>query len=281
MANLFSRLLGTAAAAAGTAGFLTLPSAPSEEAYAPFQNLNVAHRGLHSADKTVPENSLAAFGAAAEKGYGIELDVQLSKDGQVVVFHDDTLTRLCGVDQRVDELTYEELSELRLLETSQQIPLFSDVLALVAGRSPFIVELKTGRRNSELCEKTYQLLAAYEGPYCIESFDPTIVRWFKINAPEVVRGQLADTRGGSGQGALVDYALSHCLLNFLGRPNFIAYQIGDKPASVKLAEKLGAKAVAWTSRRQEDVQVLDPDAGAMKVAYDTVIFEFYEPEVRF
>ena len=158
---------------------------------APFYGRNYAHRGLHSRDKSVPENSLTAFRLAAEAGYGIELDIQLSKDGQVVVFHDDTLDRVCGVHGRVDAFTLEELRGMRLCGTDERIPLLTEVFAVVAGRSPFIIELKTGPRNAELCEKGLALMRAYDGPYCVESFDPRIVGWFKKHAPDLLRGQLA------------------------------------------------------------------------------------------
>ena len=123
-----------------------------------FRGVNYAHRGLHTRDRSVPENSIPAFRQAAREGYGIELDVQLSRDGQVVVFHDDTLDRVCGVHARVDELSYEELSKLRLCGTEEEIPLFQDVLNSIRGCEALIVELKNGRRNRELCEKTKALL---------------------------------------------------------------------------------------------------------------------------
>ena len=233
---------------------------------------NFAHRGLHKKDKTVPENSLAAFERASSYGYGIELDVQLSKDGQVVVFHDDTLNRVCGVDSRVDEKTYDELSKISLCGTTQTIPLFSEVLKTVRGRGPLIVELKNGKRNEELCEKTYALLSKYSGEYCIESFNPFIVRWFKKNAPEVIRGQLANPpKDYNGEvGPITAVILGNCLLNFLSRPQFIAYKITPKPFTVKLCEALGAMKVAWTSHDWVNEKF-----------YDAVIFEFYKPKLKY
>ena len=97
--------------------------------------VNHAHRGLHTKDKTVPENSLPAFRAAAEAGYGVELDIQLSRDGQVVVFHDDTLDRVCGVHGRVDEFTFEELRGMRLCGTQETIPLLTEVFEVMGGRT--------------------------------------------------------------------------------------------------------------------------------------------------
>ena len=169
---------GAAAAAAGAYAFLIAPARRDREKTAPFYGRNFAHRGLHKLDKSVPENSIPAFDAAARIGYGIELDVRLSADGRVVVFHDDDLKRICGVDARVDELSWDELSTLKLCGTPNHIPLFSEVLAVIDGRCPIIVELKRGRRHAELCRKTYELLRSYKGRYCVESFDPRIVFWF-------------------------------------------------------------------------------------------------------
>ena len=259
-------------AALGGLVFLVAPGRASKKDKKPFMYKNFAHRGLHKKDKTVPENSLAAFERASSYGYGIELDVQLSKDGQVVVFHDDTLNRVCGVDSRGDERTYDELSKISLCGTTQTIPLFSEVLKTVRGRGPLIVELKNGKRNEELCEKTYALLEKYSGEYCIESFNPFIVRWFKKNAPEVIRGQLANPpKDYNGEvGPITAVILGNCLLNFLSRPQFIAYKITPKPFTVKLCEALGAMKVAWTSHDWVNEKF-----------YDAVIFEFYKPKLKY
>lgn len=240
---------------------------------APFEGRNFAHRGLFQADQSIPENSLPAFALAAEHGYGIELDVQLSRDGQVVVFHDDALTRMCGLESRVDALDYADLEKLSLHGTDERIPLFSTVLETVGGRVPLIVELKNGPRNPELCQKTLDLLLAYDGIYCIESFNPMIVAWFRKHAPAVFRGQLAQPPAAyrpEHLSPLTSFLLGNVLLNFLARPNFIAYRIGPKPLAVRLAEELGALRVAWTSH--------DTEAEA---SFDAVIFEHYLPNTRF
>jgi glycerophosphoryl diester phosphodiesterase len=254
--------------------FLLAPGCPSKSAKAAFYGRNIAHRGLHSEDGSVPENSLAAFRLAVENGYGMELDVQLSKDGRVVVFHDDTLDRVCGVHARVDELDWSELEKLSLRGTVERIPLFSEVLELVAGREPIIVELKTGKRNKELCRKTLDMLEAYDGETCVESFNPFIVAWFGRHARKMLRGQLSqppeDYRKGHGMNAATSFILGCTLFNFLARPGFIAYKIGPRPLPVRFAEKLGAMKVGWTSR--------DPSS---ENGRDVVIFEFYRPEVRY
>lgn len=278
MKNYYKEIAGAkgaviGGAAAGASLFLLAPGTSSRRQREPFMGTNVAHRGLHSRDKSVPENSLEAFRLAAEAGYGIELDVQFSKDKQVVVFHDDTLDRVCGVHARVDELTYDELKELRLCGSDQIIPLFTEVLGVIRGRSPIICELKNGRNNRELCEKTYEIISGYRGDICVESFNPMIVAWFRFHAKDLLRGQLAQpTRfyDAETMSAPLAYALGHTLFNCLARPQFIAYRIGFRPLSVRMSELLGAMRVGWTSHEPRN------EAGR-----DTVIFEFYRPKVKF
>ncbi len=245
------------------------PGASTRRQRAPFRGVNYAHRGLHSRDKSVPENSLEAFRLAARAGYGAELDVQLSRDGQVVVFHDETLKRVCGVDKRVDELSLLELKSLRLCGTEQRIPLLTEALAVIRGAGPLIVELKSGRRNRELCEKTYAILENYRGDVCIESFNPMIVGWFRLHGRDLVRGQLAmpaERYKGESISPLQGFLMSRVLMNFISRPQFIAYRIGPRPLAVRLSEALGAMKFGWTSHEPRSEQ-----------GRDGVIFEFYRP----
>ena len=262
--------LGLAAGAAIAAPiFLLAPGSAGKGKKAPFLGRNFAHRGLHTQE--VPENSLAAFAQAADAGYAIELDLHLTGDGEVGVFHDDGLGRLCGVDRRVEDMTLQELSELRLLGTDQGIPTFSQVLALVGGRVPLMVELKPGKKRWELCRKTVEELMGYQGSVCIQSFDPLVVTWFRFRAPQYLRGQLAAPASEyPDQPKWKGWAMSHLLLNFLARPQFISYRIGPKPTSVKFCELLGrltgAMRVAWTSHSQENER-----------GKDAVVFEHYRP----
>lgn len=265
-------ILGGAAAAAAVTAVLIAPGKATEEKKAPFFGRNFAHRGLHKIDRTVPENSLPAFNEAAVNGYGIELDVRLTADGRVVVFHDDDLERACGVEGLVEDVAWDDLKRLHLFDTHETIPLFSEALAVIAGRVPVIIELKQGRNNTELCERTLEMIRCYAGDVCVESFNPFILRWFKKHAPDLLRGQLTTSMDGFGKGVCKckAFAVSNVLTNFLSRPQFIAHGLGHKSFLVRLCEKLGAMKVAWTSRdwTNED----DNDA---------VIFEFYRPRVRF
>ena len=252
---------------------LLAPGRAEKGKNAPFQGRNFAHRGLHTPDKQVPENSLAAFRAAVEAGYGMELDVQLSRAGQVVVFHDDDLLRVCGREERVDALDLAELRTLSICGTEERIPLFSEVLSTVGGRTPLIVELKSGRRNGELCEKTLAVLREYPGVFCIESFDPKIVYWFKKHAPDIFRGQLANPKEdyGAKVSPLLARLLAGCRFSCLNRPDFIAYKIGPRPANVLRKRRKGILLVAWTSH----------DAEKDAKENDSVIFEACTPPLRY
>lgn len=239
-----------------------------------FTGLFYGHRGLYDNQAGVPENSLAAFRAAAEKGYGVELDVQLSSDGYVVVFHDDTLDRVCGVHGNVIDFSLAELQRMKLLGTEETIPLFTDVLAVLQqGAGPLIVELKSGSRNNELCEKTRDFLRGYPGVYCVESFDPGIVSWFRKNAPELIRGQLAQPAENYAPDMPRRLArlLAGCRFTFLNKPDFIAYRIGPRPARVLRMREKGILLIGWTSR----------DYGKDAKENDGVIFEYCTPPLRY
>ena len=255
---------------------LIMPARSTKAQRAPFQNRTFAHRGLFSPDQLIPENSLPAFRAAVEAGYGVELDVQLSKDKVVVVFHDDDLKRVCGIDARVDAYSFEELQTFSLLGTGERIPTFPDVLAVLDGKAPVIVEFKSGGDWKTLCEKTLALLNAYPGDYCVESFHPLLVRWFYQHAPKILRGQLSEAARFSKKYVpwYQSLMMSRLLTNILTHPQFIAYHIGPKCLSVRVSEALGAMRVAWTARPEHN-------HGKLTKQNDAIIFEHYRPEPRF
>lgn len=216
-----------------------------------------AHRGLHS--QGIPENSLSAFRAAKDAGYGIELDVHLMKDGNLAIIHDSSLKRTAGADAIVEELTTAQLSTYRLDGTQDRVPLFSQVLELIDGKVPLIVEVKSSKGNhAQLCEATCNLLNTYNGPYCIESFDPRCVFWLKKHRPDIIRGQLTEDffKSNSTLPALVKFMMKHQLYNFLSQPDFVAYRFADrKTVSNFLCRKLwGLQGVSWTIRNQEDFE---------------------------
>lgn len=252
--------------------FLIAPGRASKAKRAPFEGRAYAHRGLYELDQSVPENSLEAFRRAVEAGYGSELDVQRTRDGQIVVFHDDSLKRACGVDKAVRDFTYEELRQIPLFKTGERIPLFSEVLAIFDGKQPLIVELKYGPDAALLCEATRALLAAYRGPACVESFHPAMVLWFRKHDPTRLRGQLSEAACFSKKTlpGYLAFMMSRLFTNCLTRPQFIAYRVGPKPLSVRAAERMGAMKVLWTARERSQ-------HGRRMAENDAVIFEGYRP----
>ena len=240
-----------------------------------FDGWFYAHRGLYDNHTEAPENSLAAFSLAVDRHYGIELDVQLTKDGVPVIFHDYNLVRACQVNRKISELTLEELSKFRLFESQESIPTFEQVLSLIDGKVPLIIELKIPWDAGPLCEKVSKILQNYQGLYCIESFNPFGLTWYKKHNPEVVRGQLStDFVKEKIEGSRVQYfILKHLLTNFLTRPNFIAYQHNyRKGLSLTLCRKLyRIKTAAWTIQSQEELE-------ENKGIFDWLIFENFIPK---
>ena len=234
-----------------------------------------AHRGLYDNKRGVPENSLAAFERAVRAGYGIELDVRETRDHQLVVHHDETLERTCGDPRRVCDVPLQELQQLSLFGTREHIPTFDEVLSLVDCKAPLIIELKTDFRNKKLPEQVYAKLRVYRGIYCIESFDPIAVRWFKKHAPRIVRGQLAfmDKMKGLPFIEKVKRFILGCLLiDFLGRPDFIAYGY-ETDANISfrfVADVFRPLLAAWTVRDEGAYQQLAQE-------YDIQIFEHFKP----
>ena len=216
----------------------------------PFFGWNYAHRGLYG--NGVPENSMEAFRRARERGYGVELDVHLLADGSLAVIHDSLLQRMTGQDGRIEELRVDQLGDYFLGNSMQTIPSFEQVLRLFDGCVPLIVELKSsGKNHSELCKRTCEALAAYDGVYCLESFDPRCVYWLRKNRPDITRGQITQNYFKSDTSTLpwvLKVILTNLMTNFLTRPDFVAYRFKDrKNLSDYLTRKLWkCPSVTWT-----------------------------------
>ena len=238
--------------------FLVLPSFKKPEGRKKFQKALYAHRGLHCKENHIPENSTSAFQLAVENGYGIELDVHLSSDGICVVTHDDSLLRMCGVDLKVSENPYNSFKDIKIKGTDEVTPVFADVLSLVDGKVPLLVELKTDNDNYKaLCEAASVLLDAYQGDYCIESFDPRCVLWFRKHRPNVLRGQLAENYFKTKSCKLpvvLKFIMANHLSNFLTYPDFIAYRYSDRnKLMTRLCRKVWkVQGVAWTIKSKRD-----------------------------
>lgn len=247
-----------------------------------------AHRGLFDNKKEYPENTMPAFQRAIERGYGIELDVHRTKDGRLVVIHDHVLTRLCKFNSEeddhkllrlktctIEELTYKEIEECTIYDSKERIPLFEDVLKLVSGRVPLIVEIKCEKYEEILPRQIADVLDRYTGEYCIESFHPMIVYWFRRHHPTVIRGQLATDykKNKINHGVFQNFLLTTMLLNIATKPDFIAYNFkyASHPAFWFWTKIGKIPAYAWTIRSQKDLKEAEKN-------FQVFIFEGFEPK---
>lgn len=347
MAKALKKLVlgGAIAAAAGAWALMPRTFSNKRKNYVPtLPDVLYAHRGLHDAGSGLdqqyagesgeyialarrmamqagygnpsitgpiaPENSLAAFAAAAEAGFGIELDVQLTRDGKVVVIHDDDLLRVAGDPRRVEELTYDELIHIPLFAGAQSgdaavpadykapeadasamktpngmvagyyqhVPLLSDVLRVVDGRVPIIVEFKFANmrdwddRDETLMNVAADLLEAYEGVYAVESFHPAAMNWYKQNHPEVCRGQLAQDEPFGADNPVI-WLAGKLGFNWMSRPDFVAYDSESGSAKMlRLVRSMGALAVAWTVRSNQEYEACLP-------YFDRFVFESFVPQM--
>ncbi|MBR4026881.1 MAG: glycerophosphodiester phosphodiesterase [Lachnospiraceae bacterium] len=237
----------------------------------PFFGVHYAHRGLFDNHSDAPENSLPAFQKAVDAGYGIELDVQLSKDKKLVVFHDATLKRMCGVKGNVWDYTLEELKQLKLASSNETIPTFEEFLSVVDGKVPFILEFKLDVAQTKVCELANEALKNYKGTYCIESFHPLALMWYKKHRPDVVRGQLSEEffRQEKYKRKPVLMLVSYLLTNCVTRPDFIAYN--HKHAdniSRRICRHLGALSVTYTVKSKAEYE-------QVKNKFDLFIFDSF------
>lgn len=236
-----------------------------------------AHRGFHDNSLECPENSLAAFSKAVEMGFGIELDVRLTKDKELIVFHDDTLERACGIKESVSSYTYKQLKQLELFQSKESIPRLVEVLKLVDGKVPLIIELKVEWHPTETCVAVDRILNHYKGLYCIESFSPLALIWYRKNRPNVMRGQLSthfkkDKISGDRK---IQFVIQNLLLNFLAKPDFIAYNYRyRKNISLIICRKLyKSYAFAWTIQTEESLE-------NVRKSFDSFIFDSFFPKTK-
>ena len=233
-----------------------------------------AHRGLHNGERA--ENSISAFRAAVEAGFGIELDVRLSRDGELVVFHDPTLERMTGREGKVIDFTREELASFKLGGTEDSIPTFAEVLEVVDGKVPLLVEIKMQGDEKGIAEKLAEVIKDYRGEYIVESFNPLALRTFKRLMPKVPIGILSMQYGREEafRGKLLYFLLENLALNFLMRPDFIAYEkSGSRNPILRYIRKTYETPLfAWTVRSAEE------ENEAISDGFDTVIFEKYISE---
>ena len=220
----------------------------------------IAHRGLHGGG--VLENSLAAYEAAIQKGYNIEIDVHILADDELVVFHDNTLERIFGENIELQDMTYEQLSRYTLPFVNEKIPTFKQVLDYVNGRTGLLIEIKTYVRT-RVAELVAEALDGYVGQYAIQSFSPTALSWYRRHHPEIPTGILASD--------VLSFALYWA--NKI-KPDFISYMVSN--LNDRRAITLRAKApklIAWT--------VTNPILEARARTYaENIIFEGFQADLN-
>jgi glycerophosphoryl diester phosphodiesterase len=252
--------------------FLTLPRV-FDQANMDLLKVDYAHRGLHGGD--IPENSLAAYKNAIDNGYGIEIDVQLSSDGEIFVFHDPDAKRMCGVNKKIFEMTAEEIKSLRLNNTNEHIPTLAEVLSLVDGSVPLLIEIKYYAETMKLCASLAEMLDPYYGSFAVQSFDPRVLRYFKKNRPRFARGQLVtnSVKSKSCHNIFIDSALTLLLFHLLSRPDFVSYDNNMKyNFSVFLCKHLfKIPLFAWTIKSETDYN-------KCRSKKSLTIFEGFEPK---
>ena len=233
----------------------------------------IAHRGLHSNDKHIPENSMKAFQKALEKGLPIELDIHLTGDEELIVFHDDNFKRMTGNNKNVYSTAWNEIKEYTILETNEKVPLFNQVLELIDGKVPLLIETKNFSKPGLLEQKLYETLKVYKGEYALQSFNPFSISWFRHNMPGIRRGQLAGKFKDDEIPFYFRVILKNLMLNVKTRPDFINYNIDDLPyLPVQFFHKTGIPLLSWTVGSNEQL-------AKAKAICDNFVFEHIPAEL--
>lgn len=210
----------------------------------------IAHRGVHN-EKDIIENSLEAFKEAVNKNYIIELDVHFLKDGEVVVFHDDNIERVTGINKNLKDCTYDEIRNIKLLNKNTYIPKFSDVLKLVDGKVPILIELKNDNKVGLLESSLVQILKKYNGKYAVQSFNPLSIMWFKNNYPNIIRGQLVCKFKNKKMDNIKKFILKTMFFNIITNPDFISHSVDDLSYKEVNKIKKNKFILGWTVRNKE------------------------------
>lgn len=270
--------------------FMATPRLSKRQELKAFTKNPIAHRGLFENKSGAEhcENSLASFQKAIDNNYIIELDVQITKDQKLVVHHDYNLYRAC-IDEYPDdekiknktpiaEMTLAEIKKYHIFKTSQVVPTFDEVLDLVKGKTPILIEIKVEKKELEenTCKLTYEAMKKHpEATLCVQSFNPRALKWFRKNAPEVLRGQLSSNFMINKEAPKsARFILSNMLANFISRPDFYSYQYDIKKSFGYVASKglFKVPTFAWTLRDEKDYKENLPK-------YDNLIFDSINPEL--
>lgn len=228
----------------------------------------IAHRGLHDINKGIPENSIKAFSNAISKNVAIELDITVLKDGTIVCFHDKNIFRMTNINEYVYNLNYDDLSKITLINSSEKIPRFVDVLNFVDGRVPLLVEIKAHKNYKRVLPLIGEMISNYQGDIAIFSFSPMIVFWFKNNYPNVIRGQITSFFDENPKmPKLLKGIMRKMLFNKITKPDFISYNSINLPNQyADEAKKAGLTVISYTAFNKDEYL-------RIKNLYDNIVFE--------
>lgn len=250
--------------------FLIKPSNKRKNSFKPYEDTFIAHRGLFN-NIDIPENSISAFKKAINYNYGIELDVQLTSDNILVVFHDESLLRMTGKDLTLRNCSYKQIKNIKLLNTNETIPKFEDVLKVLKPSAPLIIEIKPEGKYIETTKTVIEIMKDYKGIYNVESFNPLVVRYLRKNEPQIIRGQLSYNYCNDNKSKLskfMKFVLTNLLLNFYTKPDYIAYDCTNisNPSFKLISKVFHGECVAWTVKSQKEYEQI-------KEYYDVIIFD--------
>jgi glycerophosphoryl diester phosphodiesterase len=237
----------------------------------------IAHRGLHDAAHGIVENSMSAASAAIAGGYAIECDVQFTRDGEAVVFHDFDLDRLTTGAGLVEAQSVAALAQLAMKGTDDRIPTLAAFLALIAGQVPLILEIKSAFDDKMmLTDRVAAVLQSYSGPVAVKSFDPAIVVHLRSVMPERPRGIIAMSDYSypdyASLGPVEKHAMANLLHFNLSQPDFLSWRVRDLATAAPFLCRngIGMPVMTWTVRSADD--------RAMAARYaDQMVFEGFVP----
>lgn len=237
----------------------------------------IAHRGLHDASIGVIENTASAFSAALAGGYGMETDLQISADGEAMVYHDDALGRLTEGTGRLAEMSAAQIKAARFKAGTDHVLTLGELCDLVSGRATLLLELKSHfDGDTRLPKRTVDVLSAYRGPVAVMSFDPASIEQVRHLGPALTRGIVAERSYSDAEWQTLPQSLKQSMTWFLhaprSRPQFVAYSVNDLPAAPSFIARtlFGLPLLTWTVRSDADRKI----AGRWA---DQIIFEGWRP----
>lgn len=237
----------------------------------------IAHRGLHDKFGRVPENSLAAFEAAAEKGFAVELDVRFTADKKMVVFHDADTSRMCGESLVISQTEYAQLRKLRLSGSDERILLLSEVLKLINGRVMVFIELKRSPEVPDAEKRLAHLMKKYSGEFAVQSFDPLSLMRLRAADPDIIRGQLVSTHNGDKK-FLRQLASVKTVWKSLSKPQYLAWDLRSVTLEAAFAAAdIDAHFITWTANNEKLIEAAESFSGS--IIFENVPMTYFKDKM--